>query len=137
MKNYYLEITFGVSRGRDTYGYNIVTVRDGNQKYRTCGGGYDMIGTVFAQWLWNKYKERIIQTCVPVDYDIKDTIEKIKQHKEADYGFFTSKGDYWLDGACGLSSIQQIAKKIGLTIQTDYDRKRDKTRGWIVTDNEN
>lgn len=47
-----LTVTWTVSRGRDTYGYNIVTLRERGDVVARCnGGGYDMRGTVFADWL--------------------------------------------------------------------------------------
>lgn len=57
-----LIITYGTSRGRDTYGYTLVTLREnGTKKASTCGGGYDMRGTVFADWLQQVYQERLME----------------------------------------------------------------------------
>ena len=41
-----LTFKWTVSRGRDSYGYNIVTLRVDGDKVSSCnGGGYDMKGT--------------------------------------------------------------------------------------------
>lgn len=55
-----LHITFGTSRGAETYGYAVVTLREcGKVKARCLGGGYDMRGTVFADWLQAEYQDRL------------------------------------------------------------------------------
>lgn len=52
MKTYNLEFKWTVSRGRDTYGYNICTLYvNGNRAARCNGGGYDMEGTVLGNWI--------------------------------------------------------------------------------------
>lgn len=45
-----LYVTWGTSRGADTYGYTTCSLRDrsGKKYASTCGGGYDMFGTVLA-----------------------------------------------------------------------------------------
>ena len=51
-----LSITYGTSRGRDTYGYNLVTLREhGQKKASTCGGGYDMRGTVLGDYIEKEF----------------------------------------------------------------------------------
>jgi hypothetical protein len=142
-----LQLTFGTSRGRDTYGYTLVTLRDETGKaYRTCGGGYDMKGTVFGDWLqanyqtalraigarahsWyskaNGYKTGQLRhnppnTGVPIDF-------------EPIYGMSRNDdtGNISLDGACGLSCMEGIAKLIGLNVRHTADRKG-RTNGFIV-----
>lgn len=107
MKN--LKIKFSVSRGRETYGWNIISLWDKGTKYSTCGGGYDMTGSVFGQWLTANYLEEIIS--------------KLKPHEEGGlYGFHRYKDKYRLDGACGLDSMITIAKAIGLGVQCCYHK---------------
>lgn len=56
------EIKWTVSRGRDTYGYNICTLYIRGQKVARCnGGGYDMQGTVFGSWLAYAYADRLMK----------------------------------------------------------------------------
>ena len=47
-----VRFSWGVSRARDTYGYNICTCYVDGDKVGSCnGGGYDMEGTALAPWL--------------------------------------------------------------------------------------
>ena len=44
--------TVRVSRGRDTYGYNMVTLSsDTGKRFRVMGGGYDMHGQVMGEYV--------------------------------------------------------------------------------------
>jgi len=131
----YLHIKRTISKARDSYGYNILTLIDGDKKYNTVGGGYDMLGTVFAKWLQENYLDTIISKLPPCVYE-KDE-NRFNTCKPSDYyGFFLFKdsGKYYLDGACGLDCIVKIARAIGLTVQTDYDRKKNITMGFIINE---
>lgn len=120
----YLAFKWTVSRGRDTYGYNICTLTDPNGgKYRCNGGGYDMQGTVFAQWLTENYKDRLAALA-----------ERKRQSDDCAFYGLTVRPDSWyLDGGCGLSCMETIAKAIGLVIAGDYRRKTG-LQGFIITD---
>lgn len=103
-----LTVTYGTSRGRDTYGYNLVTLDAGHKKYRTCGGGYDMRGTVFADWLQDTFQDRL--------YRIRRRMSA-RYSKRKRYRTNENRRDYYggcwnqdsktvsLDGACGFDSI--------------------------------
>ena len=80
-----------------------------------------MQGTVFANWLWDNYRDRIRKICRPIDYDQADYRD---QYHNADYGFFTKGGEFWLDGNCGMSSITAIAKKIGLKVREHWNERK-------------
>lgn len=59
--NHELRITYGTSRGAESYGYGLVQLFERGKKVAsTCGGGYDMRGTVFADWLTATYQDRLI-----------------------------------------------------------------------------
>lgn len=126
MRNeYYLDLRWTISRGRDTYGYNICSLWDGDKKYSCLGGGYDMTGTVFAHFLKDNFLDKIIATCKPHCQD-----------QDSFYGFFHRNGNYYLDGACGLSCMLEIAKAIGLEVKHLYGKNR--LEGFIVeVENEN
>lgn len=132
-KEHYLVLKWTVSRGKDSYGYNICTIWDGNKPYRTCGGGYDMIGSVFAAWLKEKYIDKL-KTLTP--YDENYSMEYWQKHgyqpRQENYGLFCRNGRWCLDGACGFSAMTDIAKKIGLEIKSLYDKKNKETNGFIV-----
>jgi hypothetical protein len=139
MKEYYLEVCWTVSKGRDSYGYNICTLWDKDKPYRTNGGGYDMLGTVFGGWLKENYLEKL-KTLVPYDeeFSMKHYQEHGFQPRQENYGLFHRK-DYWaVDGACGLDCMISLARKIGLKVKTNYSVKKNCTDSFsIVEETEN
>lgn len=57
-----LEFKWTVSRGRDTYGYNICTLyADGSRVARCNGGGYDMEGTVLGSFIARNFSDRLLR----------------------------------------------------------------------------
>ena len=142
MKNQinHLVLSWSVSKGRDTYGYNICRLDDRNngQRYRTIGGGYDMIGTVFGDWLETCYQEELMQ--------IKDQSDRFyndrhylndNSEKNTFYGMTYNqvKNYVHLDGACGIESMIRIAEALGLEVERDYiknGKRRGETVGWYV-----
>ena len=134
MNEHHLIVKHSTSRGRDTMGYNIVAIWEGKSSYKTCGGGYDMLGTVFGQWLAANYKEKL-NTLVPYDsdYSMRFYQEHGYQPHQENYGLFKGSQGLYLDGGCGLDCMISIAKKIGLSVKQLSDRKRCYTIGFIVT----
>lgn len=137
----HLAISWTTSRGRDTYGYNICRLddRQGRRRFRTCGGGYDMIGTVFGQWLQENYQERLREFFAAR----KDALQDYgstgwKVHPDF-YGAHVrpyqdgSGFKVSLDGACGFESMRRIAEAIGLELQWEGNR-RGHTIGYFVED---
>lgn len=114
-----LRFKYGVSRGQNSYGYRIVSLLvNGKKEYSTCGGGYDMRGTVFGQYLM-KYKDRLEK--LPAHYGSLDAnigfyglvhSEGMKRVHKA-----TKTSHTFLDGACGMSEMLKIAKTIGLEVE--------------------
>lgn len=118
-----LRLKWTTSRGRDTYGWNIVTLRDETTgtRFRANGGGYDMTGTVFGNWLAATYPEELRAWAASTD--------------SLDYGATVREdGSVRLNGACGLESMRQIADALDLQVTRTHDRKGN-TTGWIVTPN--
>lgn len=118
----HLELTWTISKARDSYGYNRLTLRDGNDKFVTCGGGYDMIGTVFAHWLWKNCKQKIINTIKP------------DGEPNGFYGYFNRNGHQYIDGACGLDCMKRIAKEIGLEVSSIWSEHKKTTTHFIIQD---
>lgn len=118
----HLEIKYTVSRGRDTYGYNIVSLIDVDKKYKASGGGYDMVGTVFADWLEANYHDRLHKLL-----EIH-----IGEPDNGFYGLFLRSTGVVLDGACGFDCIKRIAQAIGLEIKTIWKRNHGYT--YIIVD---
>lgn len=57
-----LEFKWTVSRGRDSYGYNICTLRVDGQKVSSCnGGGYDMKGTSLGDWVARAFTAELLK----------------------------------------------------------------------------
>lgn len=136
MKIHHLALSWSTSLGRDTYGYNICRLDDrtNRKRYKTCGGGYDMIGVVFADWLEHNYQERLLALFS----------DKKEECGYAVKGYYRM-GDYYgmtltparrvsLDGACGISAMRHIAEAIGLDVQWEGNRKGH-TTGFFVVDN--
>lgn len=106
-KNYYLTFKWTVSRGRNTYGYNICSLYVNGTKVSTCnGGGYDMQGTCFGDWIEKEFQE-----------DIKNLDPK------EFYGLMYFDGKMIVDGACGMSSILKIVDKLGYSVVRIPDKK--------------
>lgn len=135
-----LHFKWTVSRGRDTYGYNICTLLvDGEVKGRCMGGGYDMQGTAFAQWLENAYPTELIKFAfdntksahIPArTYQNNGSVVRVYD-VPGYYGItvhanFTGKGKSFvhLDGACGFSSMERIAEGIGIKLQWNKESNR-------------
>lgn len=118
-----LELNWTVSKARETHGYNRVSLYDGAKKYSAIGGGYDMIGTVFGEWLQENYLVRIITRCKPSE-------------EGGFYGLHKYENKYYLDGACGLECMKAIAKEIGLEVKSIWNSRRKTTTHFIIVDNE-
>lgn len=57
-----LEFRWSVSRGRETAGYNICSLYvDGKKVASTCGGGYDMQGTVLGSYIAGAFADRLLK----------------------------------------------------------------------------
>jgi len=62
-----LVFKWGVSRGRATYGYSICSLYVNGKKVAMCnGGGYDMQGTVFGNWIASKFKDELLKLEIPM-----------------------------------------------------------------------
>lgn len=140
----HLVISWGVSRGRDTYGYNICRLddRQSGKRYRTCGGGYDMIGTVFGDWLEDVYQSELlakVQELMSNPDAFEDCGYSVKGYIKFSglYGmtYNTNNGKVSLDGACGISSVIQIAEALGLQVQWEGNKKGHTVGYYVTRDN--
>jgi hypothetical protein len=111
MKTHTLAVKWGTSRGTYTYGYTTCSLRDqhGNRRAFCNGGGYDMRGTVFGDWLADEYQEQL-KVLDPAKF----------------YGLNNSEGVVTIHGDCGYRSVREIAEAIGLEVNLiDADKKLD------------
>lgn len=117
MTSTYLAITHGTSRGRETYGYNIVTATDTatGKKYRTMGGGYDMVGTVVADYLCDAFQPELQALARTAAREVAPNhVDRVRFTEF--YGMREHNGAVHIDGACGINSVESIARAVGLTL---------------------
>lgn len=133
-----------VSKAQDSYGYNICTLYvDGDKVARTCGGGYDMVGTVFGNWIAKTFPDQLRAKIKEKHYGlvfvnpnfdpgtatVPGTDQTVKQQEDAgkSFGLERLRAAYarttetpndantnpYLDGACGMSSMEKVFTTIG------------------------
>ncbi len=123
MTNKTLEFRWTVSRGQDTYGYNICSLWVDSQKVASCnGGGYDMQGTVLGTWLQRYFPNKL--KTLPTNYGSNDdnkgfyglSFHAPKSEKYDRHHKYQDGDSMSLDGACGFSSMERIAEAIGVKL---------------------
>lgn len=136
-----LHFKWTTSRGRDTYGYNICTLLvDGEKVGKTCGGGYDMQGTVLAQWLQNEYQQQLQE-------HFKKEMSEVTYKDYAAYSGYKSINGFYgaqisgpegkplritLDGGCGFNSIEHIANAIGIFLKWNPESNKYKNHTYYT-----
>lgn len=134
-----LEFKWTVSRGRDTYGYNICTLRDRfGKRLARCGGGYDMKGTCLGQWIQGAFQAELIALAQADSQAFAIYDEKGYRHPDPQSEYRPSEKLYgccahWqagkldhvsLDGGCGFSSMRDILNAIGLDLKWLHETKK-------------
>jgi hypothetical protein len=143
MKNVFV-FKYGVSRGQDTYGYNIVSLYVDNKKVAsTCGGGYDMNGCVLGQWINQTFGNELRELCAKEIAEAQRELDQYKFSGIPDEGlkYYNDRGNgiYGLivtghkifggiariDGMCGFSVCKQVLKVLGYELEyiTDTDKE--------------
>lgn len=105
--NRLLQFKWTKSRALNTYGYNICSLWVNGHKAASCrGGGYDMMGTVLADWLVKNFQLKLRERFN------KESIKKF-------YGATLNEetGAIFIDGACGISCVIDLAREIGIYIE--------------------
>ena len=98
-----LEFKHTVSKGRDTYGYNICSLYVDGKKITSCnGGGYDLRGATLGNWIEKEYKNRLL---------------KLKATATNFYGLSFVRGNPSIQGECGFDSVEKIINAIGLQLK--------------------
>jgi hypothetical protein len=133
----FLPLTWATSRGRDTYGYNVCRLDDSttDTRFRCSGGGYDLIGTVFGNWLESVHQESLLTLRDRFDSWSRETGFVRQENNPARlYGatYYPAKNRVSLDGACGVESMRAIAEAIGVSVTRSYNR-RGHTNGFFVS----
>lgn len=147
METYKLRFTHGTSRARDTYGYNIVSLFVDGEKVASCnGGGYDMQGTVFGDWVASVFADKLNKLKKKEFYGLtfhnpnfdagqaevengETVAEREAEGKslglERYQAFYSASSKTptknhtipAIDGACGFSSVERIFEAIGGKLQ--------------------
>ena len=142
--NHTLSISWSTSRGVDTYGYNICRLDDNRtgRRYRTCGGGYDMIGTVIGEWLADVYQSELqaighlagVYYSKAGGYQSRRSADGLGLVRAYLYGMTRNDdtGRVTLDGACGTSTMIAIAEAIGLRFSW-FGNRKGQTLGYFVS----
>lgn len=150
-----LEFVWTVSKARDTYGYNIMTLYVDGKKVASCnGGGYDMKGTVLGNWVAIRFKDDLLKlsqkfiglTFHDPTFDAGKAViegqtveEREKQGEsfglERYQAFYAASSELptekhivpRIDGATGFTSVERILKAVGysLTSIPTRSQKRD------------
>ena len=60
-ENRLVTVRYGISRGRDTYGYTTctLTVEGKGRRASCCGGGYSLIGACLGEWLQRDFADQL------------------------------------------------------------------------------
>lgn len=108
-----LRFRWGVSRGYETAGYIVCSCLIDGVKVGMCkGGGYDMQGTAFSEFLNNAYSQEL---------------KKLYDSGFREHGLVCYRDRVYVNGGYGLNAMFRIFKALGYS--TDY--KRDKRDGVI------
>lgn len=122
-----LTLSWAISKGRDTYGYNIARLDDSisGKRYRTMGGGYDMVGTVLGDWFEDQYQYKLIEL-------IQANTDKLEVYSttcpdwkkiQGLYGLTYCQGKAIMDGGCGVESMLRIIEACGFEVQRSHNKK--------------
>jgi hypothetical protein len=140
MRSFFLELKWTVSRGRDTYGYNICSLYVDGKKVSSCNGGnYDMEGTALGLWVQAAFAEELVKTVTTEFYGLcfanphwKPSDETLAKEKEMGFIGLDRYRDFYsqtskvptekhiiplIDGACGKSEVIKIINHLGYAME--------------------
>lgn len=133
-----VSISWGISRGRDSYGWNICRAisRQTGKTYRTIGGGYDMVGTVIGDWFAAEYQAEL-HALYARDYMKFKAYSNTGHHAHCElHGLFARPdGSFYMDGGTGIDCMLRIIEACGFEHQRQYNpRTRSKaTTGYLIS----
>lgn len=117
---YRLRFRWGVSRGRKTSGYTICTLFVDDKKVSSAnGGGYDLSGTVFGDWVEKAFKAELLKLKIPMSrrngQRFREYYGLTYQTEEGGSSYTPKKGYIkpLIDGGCGFSAVEKILKACG------------------------
>jgi hypothetical protein len=121
------EFKWTISRGRDTYGYNICTLYINGEKVSSCsGGGYDMQGTALGDWIEMQFPEELKTLEAGTSRVVKTKRGEYQERSGFGGLFFFVQGEKYgsrsrwiegakirVDGGCGICCMEDILKALG------------------------
>lgn len=150
-----LELKWSVSRGRDTYGYNICSLYVDRVKVSSCnGGGYDMQGTALGNWVERAFREELLTLTEPFygltfhdpNYDPAKVVidgQTIEEREEAGLSLGLERYQAFhgasskvpterhviplIDGACGFGEVEKVLRAIGYRLEYVPTRGRNQS----------
>lgn len=141
-KGIHLEFKWTVSRGRDTYGYNICTLYVNGDRVSSCsGGGYDMQGTALGDWIEAQFSEEL-KTLEAHWTEGEYPNDNYKRHGLCGLYFLRAGAKYstvgsWeegdrvsVDGGVGFSCMKEILLALGFEL--DWIRSRKKNNDQFI-----
>lgn len=132
-----LDFKWTISKGVNTYGYKICTLKNfRNEKIAsTCGGGYDMQGTVLGEMI-NKFfpneLKKLVANSGSLDtpsgfYGLSHHNPKAKTSKRRFLKRANKNTESYVNGSCGFEAMRTILDKIGFKIQFVKETKNSST----------
>jgi len=110
VKTEYVVVRWTTSKGRDTYGYNICSMLiDGNKEFSCNGGGYDMTGTVWADFIKSRFLGKLKKLNASKFYGLRFYNTKRQKCQNTWTGEHVNVS---LDGACGMMPMETIMDKL-------------------------
>lgn len=107
------------------------TLTVNGRKYVATGGGYDMVGTVWAYWLTENYSAELIELAKRVESDPDNWHYGDRYAYTLGgpfYGLYLTRDENneivsaRVEGGCGMSCVQRISEAIGIIIRENWER---------------
>ena len=134
-----LEFKWGISKGRDTAGYNICSLYADGKKVSSCnGGGYDMKGEALGDWVTRAFEKELLKVKIPFQYfngkksrgyyglSFHDpNYDPGKYSPKSPPAFYRAASPVptkrhtipQIDGACGFSQVEKILRGLGYKLE--------------------
>lgn len=122
-----ITITYGTSRGRDTWGYTIVTLHQQTargacmepcppRRYSCNGGGYDMRGTVLGQFITDYFRKGLKKLSSEEFYGLYFWARQGPGKPYRKHVRYHDGDEIVADGGCGWSCMRAIINALGFEI---------------------
>lgn len=147
-ENRYITVRWGISRGKDTYGYTTCTLTvDGRGRRASCsGGGYSLIGTCLGEWLQRDFSDQLQKLNLGRLEKAGISLYGLSfwdQSRRRDLPRWKEGAALHVQGACGEQSMENILRALGYnfipcgpairdirTYQLEARKEKYITQGW-------